>query len=137
MRQSLGADFRPFDMFRQRYCLMPEAAAPNRLAIDVVRSGNDAVVRCRGKLVAGVNDRLYAEVSQLIPGSKRIVLDLTELTHMDSMGLGAIVRLYVSTKSAGCDFQLINLGKRIRDLLGMTHLLALLTAVSESGIPYM
>jgi anti-sigma B factor antagonist len=95
------------------------------------------VVRCRGKLVAGVSDFLYAETRQLIPGSKKIVLDLSELTNMDSMGLGAIVRLYVSAKSAGCELQLINLGPKIRQLLGVTHLLGVLASIGESGIGYM
>jgi anti-anti-sigma factor len=116
---------------------MSESTAASRLAFDVVRSGNDAVVRCRGRLVAGVNDLLYAEVSQLIPGAKRIVLDLTELTHMDSMGLATIVRLYVSAKSAGCDLQLINLGKGIQQLLRVTKLLSVFTAIGEAGIPYL
>ena len=78
--------------------------APRLLTLDIDRAtlltGDLAVVRCRGKLVAGVTGVLYAEVSQLIPNTKRIVLDLTDLTHMDSMGLGTVVRLYVSARSA-------------------------------------
>lgn len=115
---------------------MSEAEAASRLTLEIVRSGNDAVVRCRGKLGAGERDLLYTEVSQLIPGARRIVLDLTELTHMDSMGLGTIIRLYVSARSAGCDLQLINLGKRIQKLLGVTNLLSVLTAVGKTGVPY-
>lgn len=116
---------------------MPEATVPSRLELDIVRSGDEALVRCRGKLVAGVTDLLYSEVSQLIPGSKRIVLDLSELTKMDSMGLGTIVRLYVSSRSAGCELKLINLGQRIQQLLGMTHLLSVLTTIGETGISYL
>ena len=115
---------------------MPPDSAGSRFALEVVRSGNDAVVRCRGKLVAGVNDQLYTEVSQLIPGAKKIVLDLTELTHMDSMGLATVVRLYVSAKSAGCELQLINLGKGIQQLLRITNLLSLLTSIGKTGVPY-
>jgi len=63
--------------------------------------------------VAGVNEMLYARVSQLIPEAQRIVLDLTDLTHMNSMGLGTVPRLYISPKSAGCDLELINLGEWI------------------------
>ncbi len=113
---------------------MPDEAVVSLLTLDIVRKGNVAVVRCHGKLVAGVSDILYARVSQLIPDSKRIVLDLTELTHMDSMGLGTLVRLYVSARSAGCTLELINLGKRIRQLLGMTNLLAVFTTIGEQGI---
>src|SRR5579863_8249101 len=99
---------------------MPEEAASDRLMLEIDRAGSVATVRCGGKLVAGVTDFLYVRVSQLIPDSKRIVLDLTDLTHMDSMGLGTVVRLYVSARAAGCDLELINLGERIRQLLGVT-----------------
>jgi len=114
--------------------LMSDEAAASHLTLDVDRTGNAAVVRCSGKLVAGVNDLLYHEVSQLIPSSKRIVLDLTDLTHMDSTGLGTVVRLYVSAKSAGCDLELINLGKRIRQLLGVTNLLSVFTIIGEHNV---
>jgi anti-sigma B factor antagonist len=113
---------------------MPDEAAVSRLTLEVERTGDAAVVRCSGKLVAGVTDFLYTKVSQLIPDTKQIVLDLTDLTHMDSMGLGTIVRLYVSAKSAGCDLELINLGKRIQKLLGITGLFKVFTTCGEYGI---
>jgi anti-anti-sigma factor len=53
---------------------------------------------------------------------------------MDSMGLGTIIRLYVSAKSAGCDLQLINLSKRIRELLGLTNLLSVFSMCGEHTI---
>ena len=115
---------------------MSDKAAGSRLTLAVERCGNVVVVRCGGRLVAGVNEHLYLEVRQLIPGYRRIVLDLTELTRMDSMGLGTIVRLYVSARSAGCDLQLINLGKRIQKLLGVTNLLSILTTIGKTGVPY-
>jgi len=113
---------------------MPEQAAASPLTLNVERQGDLAIVRCHGKLVAGVAEPLYVRVSKLIPESKRIVLDLTDLTHMDSMGLGTVVRLYVSAKSAGCCLELINLGKGIRRLLGVTNLLSVLTTMCEQGI---
>jgi len=116
---------------------MSEAGTAAVFALDIVRSGSDVVVRCRGKLVAGVTELFYNDVRQAMPGAKRVVLDLTELTHMDSMGLGTIVRLYAHSKSAGCDFQLINLGPRIRQLLGITNLLTVFTTIGETGITYL
>lgn len=113
---------------------MPEEAATRVLTLDIDRAGNTAVVRCHGKLVAGVNDFLYAEVRRLIPDTRRIVLDLTDLTHMDSMGLGALVRLYVSVRSAGGALELVNLGPRIRQLLGMTGLLSAFTVIGENNV---
>jgi anti-anti-sigma factor len=113
---------------------MSDDTLVSQLTLDVDCAGNAAVVRCSGKLVAGVNDLLYLEVSQLIPAYKRIVLDLTDLIHMDSTGLGTLVRLYVSAKSAGCNLELINLGKRIRHLLGVTNLLSVFAIVCEHDI---
>jgi anti-sigma B factor antagonist len=105
---------------------------PLTFAVD--RKGDDVIVRCSGRLVAGANDRFYLGIKELIPGSKRIVLDFTELTHLDSTGLGTLVRLYVHAKSAGCVLELVNMGKSIRQLLGVTHLLSVLEAVGQHNI---
>jgi len=107
--------------------------ASTTLTIEVERSGGVPVVRCHGKLAAGISDMFYEQVHQLIPGTKRIVLDLSDLTRVDSMGLGALVRLYVSGKSAGCRLELINLGKQIRELLGITHLWSVFAYIGECG----
>jgi anti-anti-sigma factor len=113
----------------------PAPAKPAHvLTLDVVRAGEVVTVCCHGRLVAGVDRFLYTEVSKLIPGAKRIVLDLKAVEHMDSLGLGALVRLYVSTKSAGVELVLIHLGTQVRRLLGLTNLLAVFTEVGEKGI---
>ena len=113
---------------------MPDKPAASLLTLDIERTGNPAVVRCHGKLVAGVTDVLYSGVRQLLPDTKRIVLDLTDLSRMDSMGLGTLARLYVSARSAGCDLELMNLGKQVRQLLDTTNLLSAFTIVGEHGI---
>ena len=82
----------------------------------------------------GVCDVLTCKVRELIPTSKRIVLDLTGLTQMDSLGLGTIVRLYVSAKAGGSCLVLVNVGPRIRQLLGITNLLSVLTDMCEQGV---
>jgi anti-anti-sigma factor len=84
--------------------------------------------------MAGVGDLLYTPVSKLIPCHKRIVLDLADVAYMDSMGLGTLVRLYVHAKSAGCELALTHLGKRIRQLLGVTNLLSVFAVMGEQGI---
>jgi anti-sigma B factor antagonist len=113
---------------------MPIKVVASRLTVEVIRKGDVAVVRCSGKLVAGVSDRLYREVSQLIPGPKRIVLDFKDLSHMDSMGIGTLVRLYVSCKSADCVLEIINMGASVRQLLGITHLLSVFQTIGEHNI---
>jgi anti-sigma B factor antagonist len=113
---------------------MPDEASASPLSLETERIGDTVVVKCHGKLVAGVSDYFYTHVRQLIPGSKRIILDLSDLTRMDSMGLGALVRLYVSAKSAGCTLELINIGKQVRDLLGLTNLLSAFAIIGEHHI---
>ena len=113
---------------------MSDAEATSIFTLEMERDGDVAVVRCRGKLVSGVNNILYTEVGKLIPHSRRIVLDLTELTFMDSSGLGTLVRLYVSARSKGCELELINLGQRIRQLFEITNLLSVFTIIGERGI---
>jgi anti-sigma B factor antagonist len=117
---------------------MPETAVAPVLTVDVQRcAGNVFVVRCHGKLVAGVTDILSSRVTQLIPTTQRIVLDLSGLKHTDSMGLGTLVRLFVSAKSAGCSLELINLSQQIRHLLGLTNLFSVFTVIGENGIKFM
>ena len=113
------------------------AAAPV-LTIDVERCANRAfVLHCHGRLVAGATNILSARVMELIPNSRRIILDLTDLKHTDSMGLGTMARLYVSAKSAGCSLELINLSQQIRHLLGITNMLNVFTVIGENGIKFM
>jgi len=100
-----------------------DVSAP-ALKLDVLTQADATVVQCRGRLTADVTAILRNQVKSLIPGTKRIVLDLTELTRMDSSGLGTLVALYISARSANCELQLVNLNKQIRDLLGMTNLLS-------------
>ena len=113
---------------------MTDSTSTSVLTFETERKGDSVIVHCQGKLVYGVCDQLTTKVKQLIPESKCVVLDLTDLTHLDSMGLGTLVRLYVSAKSAGSSLQLINLAPRIRQLLGMTNLLSVLTDMCEQGI---
>ena len=106
------------------------------LVLAVERYRDAAVVQCSGRLVAGSTDRFYRELGELIPGHGRIVLDMTELTHMDSTGIGTLVRLYVSARSAGCALELRNIGKPVRQLLGVTHLIDVLAVVGENNIRF-
>ncbi len=115
---------------------MTNSAPPPELLIvaETDAEAGDIRVSCRGRLVAGHTDEFDESVRKLIPGAKRIVLDFQDLTHMDSSGLGAVIRIYVSAKAAGCELQLVNLGKGIRKIFSMTNVLSLFTVIGESGI---
>lgn len=100
------------------------AEAPNLfLTLTVERKGDESVVHCNGTLVSGACSYLHKEVYPLISESKRILLDLAGVQWIDSMGLGALVRLHVVAKKNGCQLQLINVGPRVKDILTLTNLL--------------
>jgi anti-sigma B factor antagonist len=113
---------------------MTDQATTKYITLETKRAGDCAIVRCNGRLVSGGTDILYAEVKPLIPDCKRIVLDLTDLAYVDSTGMGTLVRLYVSAKSAGCSLELINIGKRVRELLGLTNLWSVFAVIGENNI---
>lgn len=113
---------------------MPLATPAPVFTFEVEPKKDEALVHCHGRLVLGQTKALTESMLLLFPACKRVVLDLQDVQMVDSMGLGSLVRLYVSAKAAGCRFELIHLGKQIRELLGITHLLNLLTDMAENGI---
>jgi anti-sigma B factor antagonist len=109
--------------------------SPERgLTLQIHTEADVTTVRCKGRLVAGVTDTLRDEVKLLISSNRRIVLDLTELAQLDSMGLGTIVSLYVTARAAHCGLELINLSPRVRELLGITNLLSVFEMCGEHRI---
>ncbi len=113
---------------------MTDKTAETPLTFEIERTVGIVVVHCRGRLVAGATDLLYISVKQLVPDNKRIVLDLNDLTRMDSMGIGTVVRLYVSARAAGCSLELINVGTPIRRVLETANLLSAFSLIGEHGI---
>lgn len=95
------------------------------LTVKSERLDDKSVVHCSGDLVTTCCAYLQKTVAELLPGSKLIQLDLTDLNWIDSMGLGTLVRIHVSCKAAGSQLKLVNVGKRIKELLVLTNLVTL------------
>jgi len=134
MRNSLEPLPRHFTMFRIERALMPDKPAPPCLTLEIEHTDDVTIVRCHGQLVSELSNIFYSKIRPIIPVTKRIVLDLSDVTRMDSMGLGTLVGLYTSARAAGCEMQLLNIGKRIRELLGLTNLLSVFTIIGEHGV---
>lgn len=80
---------------------------------------------CSGRIVFGDESSLIRdEVKKAIAdGSKRIVLNLGEISYIDSGGLGTLVALHTTAHNAGGTIKLANLTRRVGDLLQVTKLL--------------
>jgi anti-sigma B factor antagonist len=65
---------------------------------------------------------LRVHVKDLLDKSRQIVLDLGNVTRIDSSGLGTLVALYVSARKVGGDIKLANLGSHIKEALRITRL---------------
>ncbi len=98
--------------------------APNaaELTFQVAKNANQTVVQCAGRVVSETTQSLKSTVKPLLSHGGTVVLDLTNVSYMDSSGLGAIVSLYVSAKAASCQLSLINLNKRLKELFSLTRL---------------
>jgi anti-sigma B factor antagonist len=82
------------------------------------------VLALDGRIVLGEEtSTLREKVKSLLgEGKKDIVLNLNNVTLIDSSGLGALVAAYSSVKSGGASLRLSNLGSRVDELLQITKL---------------
>jgi anti-sigma B factor antagonist len=82
-------------------------------------------IECNGRIVFGEETSLLRdEVKKALADNvKRIVLNLREVTYIDSGGLGTLVALHTTALNAGASVKLANLTKRVGDLLQVTKLL--------------
>ncbi len=86
---------------------------------------NVVVLDLKGKLTIGEGDALLKETIQRLmdQGHNKLLLNLEDVPYVDSAGLGEIVRTYTTVSRQGGSLKLVNLTKRITDLLAITKLL--------------
>jgi anti-sigma B factor antagonist len=93
------------------------------------------ILDLKGKMTLGEGDELLKDkINSLIQQDRRqLVLNLEAVPYIDSAGLGEIVRTYTTVSRQGGKLKLLNLTKRITDLLAITKLLTVFeTYESES-----
>lgn len=83
------------------------------------------ILDLKGKMTLGEGDELLKEKinSLLAAGRKKLLLNLEGVPYIDSAGLGEVVRTYTTVSRQGGSLKLLNLTKRIEDLLSITKLL--------------
>ena len=111
----------------------PPEISHSRLKLRIQAAPDSTVVICCGRLTFEVAAEFKQEVRALIPQTKRIVLDLNEVGFMDTTGLGALIGVYVTAKNAQCELQLVNLSKKVRELLSVTKLLSVFGLAGQYG----
>jgi anti-sigma B factor antagonist len=87
--------------------------------------GTVTILDLKGKITLGDGDEaLKDKVNSLVQqGRTRILLNFADVPYIDSAGLGEIVRTYTTVSRQGGQLKLVNLTKRITDLLSITKLL--------------
>jgi anti-sigma B factor antagonist len=95
------------------------------MQIDERNVGDVVVLDLKGKITLGEGDELLKDkVNSLVnQGHKKIILNLAAVPYIDSAGLGEVVRTYTTVSRQGGSLKLLNLTKRITDLLSITKLL--------------
>ena len=95
------------------------------LQIDQRGVSGVTILDLKGKITLGEGDELLKkEIDSLIQkDQKKLLLNLEGVPYIDSAGLGEIVRTYTTVSRQGGKLKLLNLTKRIQDLLAITKLL--------------
>lgn len=106
----------------------------NELTLDIEMLPDGAIVRCRGALSLTTAGRLRHEVKLLMQNVRVVTVDFTDLSLIDSIGIGTMVSLYVSAKNAGGELFIVNLGPRVREMFSVTRLLSLFEAAGDANI---
>jgi len=82
------------------------------------------IVDCSGRITLGEGSVILRDMVRelLSKGNKKIVLNLAEVNYIDSSGIGELVSAFTTTKNQGGELELLNLTKKVNDLLQITKL---------------
>jgi len=96
-----------------------------QLTINQRQSGDVTILDLSGRITIGEGSvQLREAVKELLgSGNKKILLNLGNVSYVDSSGIGELVSSYTTTSNQGGQLKLLNLGKKIKDLLMITKLL--------------
>ena len=92
--------------------------------LNVRQAGDVTVIDVSGRITLGegssvIRDKMHALAAQ---GHKKVLLNLGEVTYIDSSGVGELVSGYTTITNAGGTLKLLSLTKRVKDLLQITKL---------------
>ena len=101
------------------------------MKFEETNEGDTVILKLQGKLLLGETEELGKKVDELVAaGKNRISLDMSGVPYMDSAGLGQITRCYTTVRRHDGKLVLVNIPKKIRELLSVTRLLDILEGKS-------
>jgi anti-sigma B factor antagonist len=96
-------------------------------AVSARQSGPATIIDVSGPVMYGEAMALDEMLRGLIKvGQKNILLNLGEVTQLDSSGIGVLVRTYLSVKKSGGALKVMHLSKQVQRILEVTRLSELL-----------
>jgi anti-sigma B factor antagonist len=83
------------------------------------------IVDLKGKITIGSGDvELRNAVLQAVnDGAKKVLINLSDVTTIDSSGVGELVSSYTTAKNRGAQLKLVNLPAKVQDVLTVTQLI--------------
>ena len=100
---------------------------------NVRQSGDVAVVDLAGRITLGEGSGMIRSTIKelLAAGRKNILLNLQDVTYIDSAGLGELVSAFASVSNASGNIKLLNVQGKVRDLLQITKLYTVFPAFDD------
>ena len=97
--------------------------------------GDVSVVALKGRIVLGEESSALRErIKSLVgDGKKKIVLNMANVTYIDSAGLGTLVAAHISVKKQGTTLLLSDLGNKFHDVLQITRLLTVFSVYATEA----
>lgn len=86
--------------------------------------GDVTVIDAEGRITLGEGSSTFREkIRELVAsGNKKVILNLAEVSYIDSSGIGELVSGFTTVTNQGGALKLLNLTKRVQDLLQITKL---------------
>jgi anti-sigma B factor antagonist len=104
------------------------------MTIDTRTSNGVTILEFHGKLTIEVTAQVRKAIQDLLEaGRKNILLDLGDVSFMDSSGIGEMVRSYHSVRREGGQVKLLNLTKKIQELLAITKLVTIFQSFDDEA----
>ena len=103
--------------------------------VNVRHSGNVAIVDLTGKITLGDGSGMVrSTIKDLVNGGqKNILLNLKEVSYLDSAGLGELVGSYASVTHGGGSIKLLHPQAKVHDLLQVTKLYTVFVAFDDEN----